>query len=85
MVLVIGRLVRTAGGVLGSHRGNGAVEVALVHRPEYGEWSLPKGKLRHGQHPLVTACREVAEETGVHAVGGRRLDVGHYDSCAGCT
>lgn len=39
-------------------------EVALVHRPEYDDWSLPKGKARPGEHLLVTALREVSEETG---------------------
>ncbi len=36
-----------------------------------------------GEHPLVTACREVAEETGVHPVAGRRLDIEHYDTALG--
>lgn len=76
-------IVRAAGGVLWRTRRNGAIEVALVHRPKYGDWSLPKGKLRRGEHPLVTACREVAEETGVRAAAGRRLDVSHYDSGVG--
>jgi len=57
--------------------------VALVHRPKYGDWSLPKGKLRRGEHPLATTCREVAEETGVCAVAGRRLDIEHYDTASG--
>jgi len=38
--------------------------VALVHRPEYDDWSLPKGKAKTGEHVLVAALREVAEETG---------------------
>jgi 8-oxo-(d)GTP phosphatase len=59
------------------------MKVALVHRPKYGDWSLPKGKIRRGEHPLVTACREVAEETGVHAMAGRRLDIGHYNTALG--
>ena len=78
-----GRMIRAAGGVLWRAPGFGAVEVALVHRPRYGDWSLPKGKLRPGEHPLVTACREVAEETGIRAVAGRRLDIGHYGTAAG--
>jgi 8-oxo-dGTP diphosphatase len=41
--------------------------VAVVHRPQYDDWSLPKGKLEHGEHPLVAAVREVLEETGVRA------------------
>ncbi len=77
------RMIRAAGGVLWRSPGSGTAEVALVHRPEYDDWSLPKGKLRRGEHPLVTACREVAEETGIRAVAGKRLDVEHYDTALG--
>src|SRR4051812_7548860 len=52
--------VRAAGGVLVR---DGLI--ALVHRPRYDDWTLPKGKLDKGEHPLVGACREVWEETGV--------------------
>jgi 8-oxo-(d)GTP phosphatase len=78
-----GQMIRAAGGILWRSPRRGTVEVALVHRPKYDDWSLPKGKLRRGEHPLVTACREVAEETGVHAVAGKRLDIEHYDTAAG--
>jgi 8-oxo-(d)GTP phosphatase len=78
-----GQMIRAAGGALWRVRGSGPVEVALVHQPKYGDWSLPKGKLRRGEHPLVTACREVTEETGVHAVAGRRLDIEHYHTASG--
>ena len=77
------QMIRAAGGVLWRSSESRAVEVALVHRPRYDDWSLPKGKLRRGEHPLVTACREVAEETGVQAVAGKRLDVEHYDTALG--
>jgi 8-oxo-(d)GTP phosphatase len=77
------RMIRAAGGVLWRSSASGAVEVALVHRPEYDDWSLPKGKLRRGEHPLVTACREVAEETGIRAIAGKRLDVEHYNTAHG--
>jgi 8-oxo-dGTP pyrophosphatase MutT (NUDIX family)/phosphohistidine phosphatase SixA len=63
--------VEAAGGVL--WRADGAVQVALVHRPRYGDWSLPKGKLVDGEHPLLAAVREVAEETGIACVPGRPL------------
>lgn len=39
-------------------------QVLLVHRPRYGDWSFPKGKLDDGESPLETALREVREETG---------------------
>lgn len=48
-------------------------EVAVVHRPRYGDWSLPKGKVDPGETEAVTAVREIAEETGFAAVLGRRL------------
>jgi Phosphohistidine phosphatase SixA len=44
-----------------------------VHRPRFDDWSLPKGKLQPGEHPLVAAVREVHEETMVHGVPGVRL------------
>ena len=54
--------VLAAGGVL--WRGDPArPELALVHRPKYDDWSLPKGKAKTGEHLLVTALREVTEET----------------------
>lgn len=48
-------------------------EVALVHRPKYDDWSLPKGKCEPGEHVLTTAVREVAEETGLRVILGRPL------------
>jgi 8-oxo-(d)GTP phosphatase len=50
-----------------------ATEVALVHRPRYDDWSLPKGKVDPGETEPVTAVREVEEETGYAAKLGRRL------------
>jgi 8-oxo-dGTP pyrophosphatase MutT (NUDIX family)/phosphohistidine phosphatase SixA len=58
--------VRAAGAVLWRPAEAG-VEVCVVHRPRYDDWSLPKGKLDTGEHPVVAAVREVLEETGVRA------------------
>jgi 8-oxo-dGTP diphosphatase len=54
------------------------VEVAVIHRPRYDDWSLPKGKVDPGETEPVTAVREVAEETGHRAVLGRRLGTVSY-------
>jgi 8-oxo-dGTP diphosphatase len=43
---------------------SGEPEIALVHRPKYDDWSLPKGKCEPGEHPVVAAVRETYEETG---------------------
>jgi 8-oxo-(d)GTP phosphatase len=58
--------IRAAGGVVWRPDG-GAPVVALVHRPRYDDWSLPKGKIKRGEHTLAAAVREVVEETGVRA------------------
>lgn len=42
-----------------------SLEVCLVHRPRYGDWSWPKGKLKNNESLRHAAVREVEEETGV--------------------
>ena len=69
--------VRAAGVVLWRPSAGGP-EVALVHRPRYDDWSFAKGKRLPGEHVLVTAVREVSEETGVRVVLGRRLSPASY-------
>ncbi|MEJ3744213.1 NUDIX domain-containing protein [Actinomycetes bacterium KLBMP 9797] len=64
--------IRAAGGVVWRTVG-GRIQVCLVHRPRYDDWSLPKGKLDRGEHPLAAAVREVVEETGVRAQPQLRL------------
>nr|WP_239521876.1 NUDIX hydrolase [Geodermatophilus sabuli] len=61
-----------AGGALWRPADGGGIETAVVHRPRYDDWSLPKGKLDAGEHALTAAVREVAEETGLTAIAGRR-------------
>ncbi|MFF4401851.1 NUDIX hydrolase [Streptomyces sp. NPDC001480] len=52
---------------------DGGLEVCLVHRPKYDDWSHPKGKLKRGEEALPGALREVAEETGYTAEPGAEL------------
>ena len=61
--------IRAAGAMLW-RPGTDGPEVALVHRRRYDDWSLPKGKSLPGEHVLLTAVREVAEETGVRVILG---------------
>ncbi|MEU1076669.1 MULTISPECIES: NUDIX hydrolase [unclassified Streptomyces] len=72
--------VRAAGCVLWrrSPEGAGGLEICLVHRPKYDDWSHPKGKLKPGEEPLAGAVREVLEETGHSCVPGARLPSAHY-------
>jgi 8-oxo-(d)GTP phosphatase len=72
-------LVRAAGGVVWRP----GAEVLLVHRPKYDDWTLPKGKLRRGEHPIVGACREVEEETAVRPSVAVRLPSVSYTTRVG--
>ncbi|WP_285787652.1 bifunctional NUDIX hydrolase/histidine phosphatase family protein [Micromonospora sp. NBRC 101691] len=73
-------VIRAAGGVAWRPAAGGGTEVCLVHRPRYGDWSLPKGKLEPGEHPLLAALREVAEEADVQGVPQVRLPSVSYRS-----
>ena len=70
--------VLAAGGVLWRAGASGVPEIAVVHRPRYDDWSLPKGK-QDGTEPIAaTAVREIAEETGHAVVLGPRLPSTSY-------
>ncbi|WP_327656072.1 NUDIX hydrolase [Streptomyces sp. NBC_00483] len=59
------------------HSGQG-VEICLVHRPKYDDWSHPKGKLKRGEDALAGALREVREETGHDCTPGAALPTVRY-------
>jgi 8-oxo-dGTP pyrophosphatase MutT (NUDIX family)/phosphohistidine phosphatase SixA len=67
-----------AAGVVVWRPGPDGREVAVVHRPKYGDWTIPKGKCEPGEHVLLTAVREAAEETGQQVTLGRRLSPSRY-------
>jgi 8-oxo-dGTP diphosphatase len=68
------KAILAAGAVLWRYaEGSDAPEVAVVHRPRYDDWSLPKGKVDPGESEPVTAVRELEEETGYAAELGREL------------
>jgi 8-oxo-dGTP diphosphatase len=69
--------IRAAGGVVFAEI-DGKTCVALVHRPRYGDWSLPKGKVRAGESDADAAQREVAEETGLECELLGEIGTLHY-------
>ncbi|OBK74125.1 NUDIX hydrolase [Mycobacterium sp. 1274761.0] len=69
-----GKATLAAGAVLWRASDDGTEpEVAVIHRPRYDDWSLPKGKVEAGESEPITAVREVFEETGYRSHLGRRL------------
>lgn len=71
-------LVRAGGGVVWRTGPTGEVEVVVVHRPKYDDWSLPKGKCDPGEEDDACALREVEEETGLQCVLGPELALSSY-------
>ena len=69
--------MQAAGGVV-YRRGRDDVEVLLVHRPRYDDWTFPKGKLEPGETHEGAAVREVEEETGFRCELGRELPSTSY-------
>jgi 8-oxo-dGTP diphosphatase len=57
-------VIRAAGGLV-VRDGAGGLEVLVVHRPKYDDWSFPKGKAERGESDEDCALREVEEETGL--------------------
>jgi 8-oxo-dGTP diphosphatase len=78
----LSEVVRAAGGVVVRRAGAG-VEVLLVHRPAYGDWTFPKGKADPGESDEDCAAREVAEETGLLCTLGRELRSTTYTDARG--
>jgi 8-oxo-dGTP diphosphatase len=58
-------IILAGGGIVWRRGEGGVVEIVLVHRPVYDDWSFPKGKLHPGETEAQAALREVQEETGL--------------------
>jgi 8-oxo-dGTP diphosphatase len=71
-------VVRAAGGAVTRPGPDGELEVLLVHRPRYDDWTLPKGKLAEGESDEEGALREVEEETGLRCALGAELGAVSY-------
>jgi 8-oxo-dGTP diphosphatase len=80
----VSKAILAAGAVLWRPDGDASSpEVAIIHRPRYDDWSLPKGKVDPGETEPVTAVREVKEETGYASHLGRRLAAVSYPTADG--
>ena len=75
-------IVRAAGGLVVREGANGG-EILIVHRPAYGDWSFPKGKLEPGEREEQAAIREVEEETGLRCRLEREVATTRYRDARG--
>ena len=58
-------VIRAAGGIVCRRSRTGETEIAVIHRPGYDDWTLPKGKIEPDESAEDCALREVREETGL--------------------
>jgi 8-oxo-dGTP diphosphatase len=72
-------MIRAAGVVLWREIRPFELEIALVHRPNFDDWTFPKGKIEEGESPIQAAHREVIEETGIDPIFGPYLGSVEYE------
>lgn len=81
------RTISAAGGVIWrrsqSVKSSGGIEVLVIHRPSYDDWTFPKGKADPGECPQRTAVREIEEETGLKVRLGHPLSTVEYRVSSG--
>lgn len=71
-------VVRAAGGLVSRRGGDGELEVVVVHRVAYDDWTFPKGKAHDGESDESAALREVEEETSLRCELVRDLGTTAY-------
>jgi 8-oxo-dGTP diphosphatase len=73
-------LITAAGGVVWRETKDSKIELAIIHRPKYDDWTFPKGKLDIGEELISGAYREILEETGLDIEFGPFLGAVEYES-----
>ena len=76
-------MIKASGGVVWRRDENDEIEIALVHRPQYDDWSLPKGKVENHEDSISCAYREILEETGFLVQIGQFLGTTEYETAEG--
>ena len=72
-------MIRAAGALLWRENHDRTIDIALIHRQKYDDWTLPKGKIEEGETALQCEYRELIEETGIKANFTRQLGSVEYE------
>ena len=70
--------ILAAGAVLWRKSEKKKIEVLIIHRPKYDDWTFPKGKAEIGEPLIACAYREVLEETNIETAFGPYLGEVEY-------
>jgi 8-oxo-dGTP diphosphatase len=76
-------MIEAAGGVVWRRSTKRGLEVLLIHRDRYDDWTFPKGKLDADETHRHAALREVEEETGLRCTLGDELPEVRYEDRKG--
>ena len=76
-------MIIAAGGVVWRETSDSKIELAIIHRPKYDDWTFPKGKLDTGEELISCAYREILEETGLDIELGPFLGEVEYEAIEG--
>ena len=71
-------IILAAGAIVWRKDKDESIEVAVIHRPKYDDWSFPKGKCEIGEELIACAHREVLEETNIATEFGPFLGTVDY-------
>jgi 8-oxo-dGTP diphosphatase len=71
-------MIRAAGAIIWREKTPFDLEILVIHRPKYDDWSFPKGLVEDGESAIAAAYREVKEETGIDAIFGQYLGSTSY-------
>jgi len=79
----VSKTIIAAGAVVWRKSESGQVEVVVIHRPKYDDWSFPKGKADIGEAVIACAHREVLEESNLETQFGPYLGDVEYETIDG--
>ena len=77
------KIILAAGALVWRKSKEKKIEIAVIHRPKYNDWTIPKGKVELNESSIACAYREVIEETSIETEFGMYLGEVKYQSLDG--